>query len=63
MVQDIGVASGLSRLATALALFGSSAMAHTVGEPGDPTMLVHINDSAAGGSYHQVFERAYAGEE
>jgi hypothetical protein len=24
-------------------------------------MLVHLNDAAAGGSYHQVFERAYAG--
>jgi hypothetical protein len=24
-------------------------------------MLVHLNDSEAGGSYHQVFERAYAG--
>ena len=32
-----------------------------MGEPGDPTMLVHINDSEAGGSYHQTFELAYAG--
>jgi hypothetical protein len=46
----------------ALAAYGSTAQAHTVGEPGDPTMLVHINDSAAGGSYHQVFVRAYAGQ-
>jgi Immune inhibitor A peptidase M6 len=46
---------------TALAAYTTPALAHTVGEPGDPTMLVHINDSEAGGSYHQVFERAYAG--
>jgi hypothetical protein len=50
--------------AMALAALGTTAVAqaHTVGEPGDPTMLVHINDSEAGGSYHQTFVRAYAGE-
>ena len=55
------MAAGVAGLA--LAAFGivPVAAAHTVGEPGDPTMLVHINDSAAGGSYHQEFERAYAG--
>jgi hypothetical protein len=47
--------------ALALSLYAAPAGAHTVGEPGDPTMLVHINDSEAGGSYHQVFELAYAG--
>lgn len=53
--------------ATALAAIGATglgataASAHTVGEPGDDTMLVHLNDSAAGGSYHQEFEKAYAG--
>jgi len=37
----------------------TAAQAHTVGEPGDETMLVHINDSEAGGSYHQTFELVY----
>jgi hypothetical protein len=45
---------------TALAAYMTPALAHTVGEPGDETMLVHINDSEAGGSYHQAFELAYA---
>ncbi|MDF3046243.1 MAG: hypothetical protein K0R30_2471 [Ornithinibacter sp.] len=52
-----GAAMTLAALGTTAA-----AQAHTVGEPGDPTMLVHLNDSEAGGSYHQTFERAYAGE-
>ena len=47
-------------LAAGFAAYAPAARAHTVGEPGDPTMLVHINDSEAGGSYHQVFEQAYA---
>jgi hypothetical protein len=47
---------------TALATYTTPALAHTVGEPGDEEMLVHINDSAAGGSYHQTFELAYDGE-
>jgi Immune inhibitor A peptidase M6 len=45
---------------TALAAYMMPALAHTVGEPGDDTMLVHLNDSEAGGSYHQVFDLAYA---
>ncbi|GAA1635367.1 M6 family metallopeptidase [Georgenia ruanii] len=32
------------------------------GRAGDPTITVPINDSEAGGTYDQVFERAYAGE-
>ena len=32
------------------------------GSPGDDTIVVPINDSAAGGTYYQPFERAYAGE-
>jgi hypothetical protein len=32
------------------------------GSAGDPTITVPINDSEAGGTYDQVFERAYAGE-
>jgi hypothetical protein len=31
------------------------------GSPGDDTIVVPINDSAAGGTYYQPFERAYAG--
>ena len=46
---------------TTIGLATTPAAAHTVGEPGDATILVHLNDAAAGGSYHQVFERAYAG--
>jgi Immune inhibitor A peptidase M6 len=48
-------------LTAGLAAYGMTAQGHTVGEPGDPTMLVHINDSEAGGSYHQQFELAYDG--
>ncbi len=44
---------------TLAALGTTAAQAHTVGEPGDDTMLVHINDSEAGGSYHQTFELVY----
>ena len=44
---------------TLAALGTTAAQAHTVGEPGDETMLVHINDSEAGGSYHQTFELVY----
>ncbi|MGY1643414.1 hypothetical protein ACI782_20095 [Geodermatophilus sp. SYSU D00703] len=31
------------------------------GSPGDAVLTVPINDSAAGGTYHQPFERAYGG--
>ena len=44
---------------TLAALGTTAAQAHTVGEPGDDTMLVHLNDSEAGGSYHQTFELVY----
>ena len=44
---------------TLAALGTTAAQAHTVGEPGDETMLVHLNDSEAGGSYHQTFELVY----
>ena len=54
-----GLAAGA--LTAGLAAYGMTAQGHTVGEPGDPTMLVHINDSEAGGSYHQEFELAYDG--
>jgi hypothetical protein len=35
--------------------------AATTGDPGDPTITVDINDSTAGGTYEQEFERVYAG--
>jgi hypothetical protein len=59
-VRKLWIGVVMSVVVAGLAVLGSPASAHTVGEPGDPTMLVHLNDSEAGGSYHQVFERAYA---
>ena len=59
-VAAVAAAAALGILTT-IGLAVTPAAAHTVGEPGDPTMLVHLNDSAAGGSYHQTFEQAYAG--
>jgi hypothetical protein len=61
-VQRLARRLAVGAVSLALMAWGTTAaLAHTVGEPGDDTMLVHINDSAAGGSYHQEFERAYAG--
>ncbi|MFH5821232.1 hypothetical protein [Georgenia sp. AZ-5] len=57
--------------ASALAVTGLAAPAtadHTyeppadLGSAGDDVITVPINDSAAGGTYYQPFERAYAGE-
>jgi hypothetical protein len=59
-VRKLSIGVAVAVFVAGLASLGSSAAAHTVGEPGDSTMLVHLNDSEAGGSYHQVFERAYA---
>ena len=39
----------------------TAAQAETVGDPGDPTIVVDINDSEAGGTYEQEFQRVYAG--
>jgi hypothetical protein len=39
----------------------TAAQADVVGDPGDPTIVVDINDSEAGGTYAQEFERVYAG--
>ena len=39
----------------------TSAGAATTGDPGDPTITVDINDSEAGGTYEQEFQRVYAG--
>ena len=61
-----GLVAGTAALAlTTIGAIGTAtgAQAHTVGEPGDATMLVHINDSEAGGSYDQTFERVYAGDD
>jgi Immune inhibitor A-like, MAM domain len=46
-------------LAASTIWVGTAAAANPV--PGDPTITLSINDSTAGGSYDQVFERAYAG--
>ncbi|MGB7818619.1 MAG: hypothetical protein WBL35_07755 [Ornithinibacter sp.] len=49
--------------ALALAAFGAPiATAASSGSPGDETITLDLNDSAAGGTYEQEFTRAYAGE-
>jgi hypothetical protein len=61
---------GLTAAATVAAVVGISTPAvadHNYegpasGSPGDPTIVVPINDSAAGGTYYQPFTRAFAGE-
>ena len=58
-----GAVAGAAALCLATLGTTMTAQAHTVGEPGDETMLVHINDSEAGGSYHQTFELAYSNVE
>ena len=62
--------AGLTAAATVAAVVGLSTPAvadHNYegpasGSPGDDTIVVPINDSAAGGTYYQPFTRAYAGE-
>jgi hypothetical protein len=53
----------LATVALVAALFGAAAPAALAssGSPGDDTIVVTINDSEAGGSYDQVFVKAYAG--
>ena len=57
--------AGSAAAALALVGFASPAMAdHTpghVGSAGDDTLVVPINDSTAGGTYDQEFEKAYTG--
>ncbi|WP_447924526.1 hypothetical protein [Georgenia muralis] len=48
--------------APAMAVHSDSPPEGGFGEAGDATITVPINDSAAGGTYYQPFERAYAGE-
>jgi hypothetical protein len=59
-VAAAGAAAALGILTT-IGLAVPPASAQTVGEPGDLTMTVPINDSEAGGTYDQVFVRVYAG--
>jgi hypothetical protein len=52
-------------LGTAVAMAGlgtTGASAANSGDPGDPVITRDINDSAAGGSYEETFQRVYAGE-
>jgi hypothetical protein len=60
-VRNLAIGAATAALVGSGVAVATTALAHTEGEPGDDTMLVHINDSAAGGSYHQVFERVYGG--
>ena len=46
---------------TALGSVAPTTMASS-GDPGDPTIVITINDSYAGGSYDQVFELVYENE-
>ncbi|HSK25419.1 MAG TPA: hypothetical protein VK894_00735, partial [Jiangellales bacterium] len=48
---------------TAIAIAGLSMPAQAVpsGDPGDPTIVLDINDSGAGGTYEETFQRVYAG--
>ena len=49
--------------ALALAAFGApTASAASSGSPGDETITLDLNDSAAGGTYEQEFTRVYDGE-
>jgi len=60
-----------SRIAAGAVVAGATALAFTVAAPaqatdhenvpGEPTITLPINDSAAGGTYDQDFSRAYAG--
>src|SRR5829696_6924176 len=53
----------LTAVALAASLIGGAAPAGmaSAGSPGDQTIVITINDSEAGGSYDQVFVKAYAG--
>jgi hypothetical protein len=57
--------SAVTALGTAVALAGlgaTGASATSSGEPGDATITLDINDSAAGGTYPESFQRVYAGQ-
>ena len=55
----ITMAAALAASTIATTAAAPAAMASS-GSPGDPTITITINDSHAGGSYDQVFERVYA---
>ncbi|MGH1563572.1 hypothetical protein [Mumia sp. DW29H23] len=57
----IGVTAAVGLATLTLSATSAPAHAQAVGSPGDPTITVPINDSAAGGTYDQDFTRAYAG--
>ncbi|WP_345203486.1 hypothetical protein [Fodinibacter luteus] len=58
-----GVVAGAAALSLAtIGTMTTTAQAETTGDPGDPTIVVDLNDSEAGGTYEQEFERVYAGE-
>ena len=56
----ISMAAALA--ASAIGTTAAPAAMASSGSPGDPTITITINDSHAGGSYDQVFTRAYANE-
>lgn len=45
----------------AISSIGATGAAAVGPAPGDPTITVSLNDSTAGGSYDQVFEKAFSG--
>jgi len=59
------VVGAVVALGTAVAMAGlgaTGASAANSGDPGDPVITLDINDSAAGGSYEESFQRVYVGE-
>ncbi len=56
-------AAGLTAGATLVAMAGLGVPAGAVssGTPGDPTIVLDVNDSAAGGTYEETFKQVYAG--
>ncbi len=58
------ILGALAAVATATAMSGlvaTGASAASSGDPGDATITLDLNDSAAGGSYEEEFKRVYAG--
>jgi hypothetical protein len=57
----IGTTLGLAAVAAPASADHTTTPPDDLGSAGDATIVVPINDSAAGGTYYQPFERAYAG--
>ena len=55
--------SAVAALGTAVAMagLGATGASASSGSAGDPTITLTLNDSAAGGSYDEVFKKVYAG--